>query len=137
MEIQSESFFQKVYDVVRLVPKGRITTYGDIAEYIGQRGAARMVGWAMNASHSISPPVPAHRVVNRNGYLTGKQHFQPPDLMITLLENEGIVLKNDKVIDFLNLLWKPSEELRNQTTKAVKKRKQIVNRAKNITAKNP
>ena len=134
MEIQSKSFFQKVYDVVRLVPKGRITTYGDIAEYIGQRGAARMVGWAMNASHSISPPVPAHRVVNRNGFLTGKQHFQPPDLMIKLLESEGIVLKNDKVIDFLNLLWKPTEELSIHPTKAEKKRKKIGNKPENITA---
>jgi methylated-DNA-protein-cysteine methyltransferase related protein len=111
-DFTNKSFFQRVYDVVRLVPKGRITTYGDIAEYIGQRGAARMVGWAMNASHIVLPPVPAHRVVNRNGLLSGKRHFHPPELMIKLLENEGIKVKNDKVMNFNKLLWVPIKELK-------------------------
>lgn len=112
MDFANKSFFQRVYDVVRLIPKGRITTYGDIADYIGQRGAARMVGWAMNASHSVFPPVPAHRVVNRNGLLTGKKHFHPPELMLKLLEKEGVEVKNDKVKNFNNLIWIPIKELK-------------------------
>jgi methylated-DNA-protein-cysteine methyltransferase related protein len=112
MEFTNRSFFQKVYDVVRLVPKGRITTYGNIAEYLGQKGSARMVGWAMNASHTVLPPVPAHRVVNRNGLLTGKMHFHSPDLMVKLLENEGIKIKNDKVMNFNKLLWVPMKEIK-------------------------
>lgn len=105
------AFFDKVYEVVRQVPKGRVTTYGHIAEYIGSRGAARMVGWAMNASHNAQPPVPAHRVVNRNGLLTGKHHFQTPDMMQHLLEHEGINVSGDKVVDFKKLLWIPMKEL--------------------------
>lgn len=112
MDFANKSFFQRVYDVVRLVPKGRITTYGEIADYIGQRGAARMVGWAMNNSHSIFPPIPAHRVVNRNGLLSGKRHFHPPELMIKLLENEGVKIKNDKVLNFSKLIWIPRKELK-------------------------
>ena len=106
-ENKNTSFFEKVYEITRQIPKGRVTSYGHIAAYIGQKGSARMVGWAMNASHHISPLVPAHRVVNRNGLLTGKQHFLTPDLMQKLLESEGIEIKNDKVVHFEKLLWKP------------------------------
>jgi len=105
------SFFEKVYDVARLIPKGRVTTYGHIAEFIGQKGSARMVGWAMNASFGVNPPVPAHRVVNRKGLLTGKHHFHTPDLMQKLLENEGVKIENDQVIDFYKILWIPLKEL--------------------------
>lgn len=106
---RNKSFFERVYEVVRKIPEGRVTSYGEIAEFIGQRGSARMVGWAMNSSHDVFPPVPAHRVVNRNGLLTGKHHFQVPGLMQKLLENEGIVIKNDRVVRFRELLWKPGE----------------------------
>ena len=92
-----QSFFNRVYEVVKLIPKGRVTTYGHIAEYIGSKGAARMVGWAMNASHNSDFPVPAHRVVNRIGLLTGKHHFNTADMMQKLLENEGVEVENDKV----------------------------------------
>lgn len=112
MDLKNTSFFNRVYDVVRLVPKGRVTTYGEIAAFIGQPGAARMVGWAMNASHTAFPPVPAHRVVNRNGLLSGKHHFHPPELMIKLLENEGVEVRNDKILNFNNLLWQPMKELK-------------------------
>ena len=112
MESTNKSFFQKVYDVVRLVPKGRITTYGYIAEYIGQRGAARMVGWAMNSAHNIYPPVPAHRVVNRKGLLSGKKHFHPPELMAKILNEEGVKVKNDQVMKFNELVWVPMMELK-------------------------
>ena len=98
----SSNFFQNVYEVVKLVPKGRVTTYGAIAEYLGAKSSARMVGWAMNACHSM-PDVPAHRVLNRIGLLTGKAHFRPPTLMQELLEAEGIQVKNDKVQDFEKL----------------------------------
>ena len=102
----SDSFFEKVYAVVRQIPEGRVTTYGLIANKVGAPGAARMVGWAMNASHTM-PDVPAHRVVNRNGLLTGKAHFSHPDLMQQLLENEGIKVKNDQIVDFQDYLWTP------------------------------
>ncbi|MFC2114194.1 MGMT family protein [Bacteroidota bacterium] len=105
-----QSFFDRVYNVVRQIPYGRVTTYGHIAEYIGSRGAARMVGWAMNASHGSIPPVPAHRVVNRNGILTGKHHFQTEDMMERLLKNEGILVEENRVIDFINILWIPLKE---------------------------
>ncbi len=103
-------FFQDVYEVVRLVPKGRVTSYGAIANYLGTRMSARMVGWAMNASHA-DPTVPAHRVVNSKGLLTGKMHFSTPDRMQELLESEGIIIENDQVKDFNNLLWDPAREL--------------------------
>ncbi len=111
MKEDNQSFFLKVYDLVRQVPFGRVTTYGLIAEYIGSKGASRMVGWAMNASHVADPPVPAHRVVNRNGVLTGKNHFQTPDMMVKLLNNEGIRVENDRIVDFKTLLWNPAEDL--------------------------
>lgn len=105
------SFFEKVYDVVRLIPYGRVTSYGDIANYLGTGKSARMVGWAMNASHTALPPVPAHRVVNRLGMLTGKHHFETPNLMQKLLEAEGVQIVDDKVVDFDRLRWQPQEEL--------------------------
>lgn len=100
-----------VYEVVRLIPRGRITSYGAIAKYLGTAGSSRMVGWAMNGSHREKPPVPAQRVVNRNGLLTGKHHFGSPDLMRQLIENEGVKIENDKVVDFKKHFWDPSEEL--------------------------
>jgi methylated-DNA-protein-cysteine methyltransferase related protein len=106
-----DSFFEKVFEVVRKVPFGRVTSYGLIAEYIGSKGSARMVGWAMNSSHSAAEYVPAHRVLNRNGLLTGKHHFGSPTLMQELLENEGIVVKNDQVQHFAQLVWDPAKEL--------------------------
>lgn len=110
-KITNESFFQKVFEVVKLIPFGRVTSYGAIANYLGSRGSARMVGWAMNASHSSIDPIPAHRVVNRNGMLTGKHHFGSPEIMKQLLENEGIVVNDDKITDFNNHFWDPVKEL--------------------------
>ena len=104
------SFFEQVYEVVRKVPYGRVTTYGHIAAYLGGKGSSRMVGWAMNSSHQSSPPVPAHRVVNRNGMLTGKYHFGHPMMMQQLLEDEGVAVMNDQVKDFKKLLWDPMTE---------------------------
>ena len=105
------SFYDQVYQVVRLIPSGRVSSYGAIASYLGSRGSARMVGYAMNAAHSVFPPVPAQRVVNRNGLLTGKFHFGSENLMQQLLENEGIRVENDKIVDFKNIFWDPSIEL--------------------------
>lgn len=105
------SFFEDVHDVVRQIPSGRITTYGAIARYLGSGLSARMVGWAMNASHVAFPPVPAHRVVNRNGILSGKGHFSTPSQMEEFLRLEGIQVINDKVIDFNTLFWDPGIEL--------------------------
>ena len=107
-----ENFFVKVYEVVKLIPEGRVTNYGAIARYIGSPGAARMVGWAMNACHTHTEFVPAHRVVNRNGMLTGKHHFQTPDVMQQLLEAEGVTVEDDKVICFKTLFWDPNVELK-------------------------
>jgi methylated-DNA-protein-cysteine methyltransferase-like protein len=107
----NNSFFERVYKVAQCIPRGRITTYGAIAGYLGSRGSARMVGWAMNASHSSHVSVPAHRVVNRNGILTGKHHFGSPGIMQRLLENEGIAVEDDKIVDFGNYFWDPSKEL--------------------------
>ena len=104
------SFYARVYEIVKLVPVGRITTYGHIAKHRGTATSARMVGYAMNVSHSDSK-IPAHRVVNRNGILTGKHHFDGINLMQELLESEGIVVKNDKIVDFEKLLWDPMMEL--------------------------
>jgi methylated-DNA-protein-cysteine methyltransferase related protein len=111
MDLTNLSFFERVYEVVRKVPKGRVTTYGHIAAFLGEKSAARMVGWAMNASHHAHPPVPAHRVINRKGLLTGKHHFQLPDLMQKMLENEDIKVIDDKVVEFDRLLWIPAKEL--------------------------
>lgn len=105
------SFFEQVYDVVRLIPKGRVTSYGAIAAYLGTRMSARMVGWAMNGAHNIMPKVPAHRVVNRNGMLSGKAHFSTPTLMEELLAKEKIFVKDDIIQDFKAKYWDPSIEL--------------------------
>lgn len=105
------SFFRDVYDVVRQIPKGRVTSYGAVAAYLGTKLSARMVGWAMNAAHIAKPKVPAHRVVNRNGMLTGKHHFPTPTLMEELLKKEKIEVKNDVVVDFEKLFWNPADEL--------------------------
>ena len=103
-------FFEKVYAVVRLIPNGRVTSYGAIAKALSTPSSSRMVGWAMNAAHS-KKDVPAHRVVNRNGLLTGKMHFEHPDEMQQLLEAEGVKVKNDKVMDFKSLFWDPMTEV--------------------------
>jgi methylated-DNA-protein-cysteine methyltransferase-like protein len=105
------SFFQNVYEVVRQVPKGRVTSYGAIAKYLGSGSSARMVGWAMHGTGDIKPKVPAHRVVNRNGMLTGKIHFTPPERMQELLEKEGIKVVKDTIVDFKKKFWDPAEEL--------------------------
>ncbi len=105
------NFFEDVFDVVRLIPPGRVTNYGCIAKYLGSGLSSRMVGWAMNASHVANPPVPAQRVVNRNGMLTGKHHFATPTLMEELLKQEGVVVVKDKVIDFEKLFWDPAKEI--------------------------
>ena len=105
------SFFNDVYEIVRLIPKGRVTSYGAIAACRGTKLSARMVGWAMNASHKVKPKVPAHRVVNRNGMLTGKHHFATPTQMEELLNKEKIEIKNDQVVDFKKLFWDPALEL--------------------------
>ncbi len=107
---KNKDFFDQVYEVVRLIPFGRVTSYGAIANYLGTKSGARMVGWAMNASH-VLPDVPAHRVVNRNGLLTGKMHFEDLNEMQRLLENEGIAIKKDQVQDFKLLFWNPMTEL--------------------------
>ena len=104
-------FFEQVYQVVRLVPQGRVTSYGAIATYIGSPGAARMVGWAMNASGAQKVYVPAHRVVNRNGLLTGKHHFGTSVAMEELLENEGVLIKEGQVQNFKEIFWDPAKEL--------------------------
>ena len=108
---REETFFELVYDVARQIPKGRVTSYGAIAACLGTKLSARMVGWAMNGAGKIRPKVPAHRVVNRNGMLTGKHHFGEPDLMQKLLEKEGIKIEEDTVVDFKKRFWDPSEEL--------------------------
>lgn len=104
-------FFVRVYEVVKLIPAGRVTSYGAIARYLGTAGSARMVGWAMNAAHSYHEFVPAHRVVNRIGMLTGKHHFDTPDAMKELLENEGIKVNGDQITDYKKYFWDPSIEL--------------------------
>lgn len=105
-----ENFFEDVYAVVRLIPKGRVTSYGAIAAYLGMKSGARMVGWAMNASHT-EPNVPAHRVVNRNGLLTGRHHFATPDEMEQRLRSEGVAVRENAVKDFKKLFWDPAKEL--------------------------
>jgi methylated-DNA-protein-cysteine methyltransferase-like protein len=104
-------FYEQVYDLVRQIPVGRVTSYGAIARYLGSASSSRMVGWAMNLSHHQQVYVPAHRVVNRNGLLSGKIHFGSPDEMQELLENEGIKIENDCVTDFDKLYWDPFKEL--------------------------
>jgi methylated-DNA-protein-cysteine methyltransferase-like protein len=107
----NESFFNKVYEVVRLIPYSRVTSYGAIASYLGSRMSARMVGWAMNASHTHPDNIPAHRVVNRNGQLTGKHHFGGPHVMEDLLKSEGIEVIDDRIVNFEKHFWDPEQEL--------------------------
>lgn len=104
------SFADNVYDVVRLIPYGRVSTYGAIAAYLGAKRSARLVGYAMNNSHQVIPTVPAHRVVNRNGVLTGKHFFGAENAMQRLLEQEGIVVENDCIQNFRNIFWDPAIE---------------------------
>lgn len=105
------NFFERVYEVTRLIPAGRVTSYGAIARYLGSAKSARMVGWALNGSHHINEFIPAHRVVNRTGQLTGKHHFPGRDTMEQLLEAEGVEVFNNMVVDFERLYWDPSKEL--------------------------
>ena len=108
--MNSKDFFQKVYQVVRMIPPGRVSTYGLIAKYLGSVKSSRVVGYAMNASHQNSD-IPAHRVVNRVGILTGKHHFSGTTLMKNLLESEGVKIQNDRVLNFKKVVWDPSKEL--------------------------
>lgn len=108
---EEPSFFENVWEVARLIPKGRVTSYGAIANYLGTKLSARMVGWAMNSAGRVKPKVPAHRVVNRLGILSGKHHFSPPGIMEKLLKKEGIKIKNDQVVDFKKVFWDPAEEI--------------------------
>ena len=108
---REESFFEQVYEVARQIPYGRVTSYGAIAAALGTRLSARMVGWAMNSAHLAMPAVPAHRVVNRNGLLSGRHHFETPDQMQQLLEAEGVVVEGDEVKDFKNLFWDPAKDV--------------------------
>jgi methylated-DNA-protein-cysteine methyltransferase-like protein len=110
MKPENENFFQKVYAIARQIPYGRVTSYGAIAKHLGAAGSARMVGWAMNASHNIDD-IPAHRVVNRKGLLTGKHHFEGTNLMQQLLENEGIKVIDHQIQDFEKHFWDPFREL--------------------------
>ncbi len=105
------SFFADVYDVVRQIPKGRVTSYGAIAAYLGTKLSARMVGWAMNAAGTAKPKVPAQRVVNRNGMLSGKHHFGTPTRMEELLKKDGVAVKKDTVVNFKERFWDPAREL--------------------------
>lgn len=111
MSKENSDFFNQVYQVVRLIPKGRVTSYGAIAAYLGSKSSSRVVGYAMNAAHSQKEYVPAHRVVNRNGQLTGKHHFSTPFLMQELLEKEKVVVINDTIQNFNKHYWDPSIEL--------------------------
>lgn len=108
---RDESFFELVYEVARQIPRGRVTSYGAIANCLGTKLSARMVGWAMNGAGRVRPRVPAHRVVNRLGILSGKHHFNPPGSMEKLLRKEGVKVKEDKVVGFEKLFWDPATEL--------------------------
>lgn len=105
-------FFEMVYQVVKLIPAGRVTSYGAIANYLGAKNSSRMVGYAMNGCHSHAEYIPAHRVLNRIGMLTGKHHFEDATAMQRALEKEGIVVENDQVKDFKKIFWDPSHELK-------------------------
>ena len=109
--IESDNFFERVYSIARLITFGRVTNYGSIAKYLGAARSARMVGWAMNNSHNQIEEVPAHRVVNKKGLLTGKHHFEGTNLMQQLLENEGIVVINNQIQDLEKVFWDPMKEL--------------------------
>ena len=108
---RDENFFELVYEVARQIPKGKVTSYGAIAACLGTKLSARMVGWAMNGAGNAKPKVPAHRVVNRLGILSGKHHFSSPTKMEELLKKDGIKVKNDKIVDFEKVFWDPVKEL--------------------------
>jgi methylated-DNA-protein-cysteine methyltransferase-like protein len=108
---RSDDFFSSVYEVTKLIPYGRVTSYGAIARYLSSARSARMVGWALNSCHISKEFIPAHRVVNHKGLLTGKHHFGTPDLMQQLLENEGVNIEDDQVVDFSEKFWDPTTEL--------------------------
>ncbi|HEX8334124.1 MAG TPA: MGMT family protein [Segetibacter sp.] len=108
---REDNFFELVHQVARAIPKGRVTSYGAIAAFLGAKSSARMVGWAMNGSHVAKPKVPAHRVVNRNGMLSGKMHFATPDLMEQLLIKEGVQVENSKIVNFNKHFWDPAIEI--------------------------
>jgi len=110
MKPENENFFEKVYQVARLIPEGRVTSYGAIAKYLGAARSARMVGWAMNASHNMDD-IPAHRVVNKAGLLTGKHHFDGTHLMQQLLESEGVIIKDLQIVELEKYFWDPFKEL--------------------------
>jgi methylated-DNA-protein-cysteine methyltransferase-like protein len=107
----NDNFFENVYAVTRLIPKGRVTSYGAIARYLGSARSSRMVGWALNNSHHLPEFIPAHRVVNRFGLLSGKHHFNGQNLMQQLLENEGITIENDQIVNFEKHFWDPNVEI--------------------------
>jgi methylated-DNA-protein-cysteine methyltransferase-like protein len=109
--MSKSDFYQNIYDVVKLIPKGRVTSYGAIAKYLGSAKSSRVVGWAMNNCHQKDATIPAHRVVNKKGTLTGKIHFNTPTLMQELLEKEGVTVINDQVQNFKKVLWNPMDEL--------------------------
>ena len=106
-----KDFYQNVFDLVKEIPVGRVTSYGQIAIYLGAARSSRLVGWAMNLSHSQKDNIPAHRVVNRNGLLTGKMHFETPETMAELLRKEGVVVKDDQIVNFEAVFWDPFIEL--------------------------
>lgn len=106
--METPNFFEQVYQIVRQIPEGRVTSYGAIARALGAGGSSRMVGWAMRAAHRARPPIPAHRVVNRIGILSGKMAFGSPTLMQQLLENEGLTIVDDRIVDFATVFWEPT-----------------------------
>jgi methylated-DNA-protein-cysteine methyltransferase-like protein len=108
---RDESFFELVHEVARQIPRGRVTSYGAIAAALGTRMSARMVGWAMLSAHNVTPAVPAWRVVNRNGLLTGRHHYTPPEKMQQMLEKDGVVVRDNQVVNFDKLFWDPAKEL--------------------------
>tara|TARA_R110002096_G_scaffold304271_4_gene499219 strand:+ start:228 stop:572 length:345 start_codon:yes stop_codon:yes gene_type:complete len=113
MKPENENFFERVYQVARLIPEGRVTSYGAIAKYLGAARSARMVGWAMNASHNMDD-IPAHRVVNKAGLLTGKHHFDGTNLMQQLLESEGVEIKDLQIVNLEKYFWNPYTELKTE-----------------------
>ena len=127
---KSKSFFSKVHEIARMIPHGRVTSYGAIAKFLGSARSARMVGWAMNQAHLAKPPIPAHRVLNRNGMLTGKHHFGSPNLMKQLLENEGISILDNCVVDFEKYFWEPKRVQRLPAIAHGKKKKQTGSKLK-------
>ena len=108
---RDQPFFELVYEVARQIPSGRVTSYGAIAACLGAKSSARLVGWAMNGADKLNPTVPVHRVVNRVGLLSGKIHFKPPEKMERLLKKEGVLVKEDKVVNFGEKFWDPAKEL--------------------------